>query len=501
MKKELSQSILLAAQNPYRLSLKASVAGLLCNEGDIESSYRTLLECLLVNPFFIPAQLALAINRLLAKKYDMAFMEFEQTLRLDPGNMTALWGKAITLCLVGRQQQALDLLMDMASHNEMEEVAQGLLKKYFLLDQSSSLSHRSVFDAYHSTLSENRSRTAYDLLKDLGSNVESARLKLILVDFLIGRGERKTARRIMEKLLDNYPAYPDLLYKLAKMYNAEGAQDKARELLQTIADANPIYSDTDKIMNGTPSSYSKPEDRTFLEELNAWCKEVIKNTGIKEAGLKDAPANINLSQTTEIVIPIQPVEEIIDTKDTKELSKEDISELIIQENTPVVIDEPEPSLEFQQVHLERTRRILEEAKKMLEQTKITPPPKELPLFEAETPRRETVKAETPEPKIINLFDQENSIASLEAPQPKLSEPELILHTTLTVDSIPTEIKESPMMYEFETSPKRIVLQTSDEEPEMSEKRAWSLLKDGQAEEAFLMFSKLIRKEQGRATTE
>lgn len=58
-----------------------------------------------------------------------------------------------------------------------------------------------------------------------------------------------------------------------------------------------------------------------------------------------------------------------------------------------------------------------------------------------------------------------------------------------------------MAYEFETAPKRIVLQTSDEEPEMSENRAWSLLKDGEAEEAFLMFSKLIRKEQGRAATE
>lgn len=491
---------MLAAQNPYRLSLKASVAGLLCSEGEIEESYKILLECLLVNPSFIPAQLTLAVNRLLSKKYDDALMEFEQTLRLDPGNLTALWGKTITLCLIGRQQQALDLLMDMSSHNEMEQVAQGLLKKFFSLSESSSLSHRSVFDAYQSTLSENRSRTAYDLLKDLGSNVESARLKLILVDFLVGRGERKTAKRIMEKLLDNYPAYPDLLYKLSKMHNSESAPDKARELLQTIADANPVYPDPDGIMNGIVSSYTMPEDHSDLEGLHSWCKDVIKTAGKAEAGSKEIDQQSGLSQAIEVeqqVIAEQPETSnapIIEEKkpETKMMDKEEAQEFISQDIPPAKLDEPEPSPEFQQLHLERTRRILEEAKKMLEQTKIVPPADELPLFEAEPPKAETVEPGAQEPEKINLFDQENTIANLEAPEPKLPEPEPIADA---------ESKEPQLIYEFEAAPKRIVLQTSDEEPEMSENRAWSLLKDGEAEEAFLMFSKLIRKEQGRAATE
>lgn len=492
--------MMLAAQNPYRLSLKASVAGLLCSEGEIEASYKILLECLLVNPSFIPAQLTLAVNRLLAKKLDDALMEFEQTLRLDPGNLTALWGKAITLCLVGRQQQALDLLMDMSSHPEMEEVAQGLLKRFFSLDESSSLSHRSVFDTYQSTLSENRSRTAYDLLKDLGSNIESARLKLILVDFLVGRGERKTAKRIMEKLLDNYPAYPDLLYKLAKMHNYEGSPDKAKELLQTIADANPSYPDFDGIMNGTVSSYTMPEDHSDLEGLHAWCKDVIKAAGMAEAGLKEKVQQSGLSLAIEAeqqVIAEQPETSnvpITEEKkpETKILDKEEVQEFISKDIPPAKLYEPEPSPEFQQIQLERTRRILEEAKKMLEQTKIAPPAEELPLFEAESLKTETVEFGAQEPERINLFDQENTIANLEAPEPKLPEPEPIEDA---------KSKEPQLIYEFETPPKRIVLQTSDEEPEMSENRAWSLLKDGEAEEAFLMFSKLIRKEQGRAATE
>ena len=49
---------------------------------------------------------------------------------------------------------------------------------------------------------------------------------------------------------------------------------------------------------------------------------------------------------------------------------------------------------------------------------------------------------------------------------------------------------------IEGGPKRIVLPTSDLEPELSESRAWSMLRDGEAEEAFLMFSKLLRKEAG-----
>lgn len=494
---------MLAAQNPYRLSLKASVAGLLCSEGETEASYKILLECLLVNPSFIPAQLTLAVNRLLAKKHDDALMEFEQTLRLDPGNLIALWGKAITLCLVGRHQQALDLLMDMSSHVEMEEVAQGLLKRFFSLSESSSLSHRSVFDAYQSTLSDNRSRTAYDLLKDLGSNVESARLKLILVDFLVGRGERKTARRVMEKLLDNYPTYPDLLYKLAKMHNSESLQDKAREFLQTIADTNPLYTDTDCIMENVYSSYSMPEDYPDLEGLHAWCKEIIKASGMAEAGLKEKDQQSVLSQAIEVeqsVLAEQKQEsakietppEAEKSQDTKILDKEEAQEFISKDIPPAKLDEPEPSPEFQQLQLERTRRILEEAKKMLEQTKIAPPADELPLFEAETPKVETAQTNLPEPEKTNLFDQENTIAKLEAPEPKLPEPEQIADA---------ESKEPHLIYEFETAPKRIVLQTSDEEPEMSENRAWSLLKDGEAEEAFLMFSKLIRKEQGRAATE
>lgn len=493
--------MMLAAQNPYRLSLKASVAGLLCSEGEIEASYKILLECLLVNPSFIPAQLTLAVNRLLAKKYDASLMEFEQTLRLDPGNLTALWGKAINLCFVGRQQQALDLLMDMSSHSEMEQVAQGLLKRFFSLSESSSLSHRSVFDAYQSTLSENRSRTAYDLLKDLGSNVESARLKLILVDFLVGRGERKTARRVMEKLLDNYPSYPDLLYKLAKMLKAEGLPEKANELLQTLTDANPTYSDSDGILENVFSSYSMPDDYPDLEGLNSWCIEVIKNTGLLEAGIKEKDQPSSLSQAIEAerqVIAEQseiPLTPAIEEKnpETKILEMEEFHEIIFKDSPPAKLDEPEPSPEFQQIQLERTRRILEEAKKMLEQTKIVPPAEELPLFEAEAPKTEPSAYTSPsEPERINLFDQEKTITSYEAPEPKLPEIE---------QTGEPKAQEPQMAYEFETAPKRIVLQTSDEEPEMSENRAWSLLKDGEAEEAFLMFSKLIRKEQGRAATE
>jgi hypothetical protein len=37
-----------------------------------------------------------------------------------------------------------------------------------------------------------------------------------------------------------------------------------------------------------------------------------------------------------------------------------------------------------------------------------------------------------------------------------------------------------------------VLPTSDEAPQITPERAWQLLRAGEAEEAFMMFSKLIR---------
>ncbi|NTU61354.1 MAG: hypothetical protein HGA95_03385 [Caldiserica bacterium] len=55
-------------------------------------------------------------------------------------------------------------------------------------------------------------------------------------------------------------------------------------------------------------------------------------------------------------------------------------------------------------------------------------------------------------------------------------------STETADELP----------DFEDTPKRIVLPTSDEAPQNTPERAWQLLKAGEAEEAFMMFSKLLK---------
>ncbi|MEN6376622.1 MAG: tetratricopeptide repeat protein, partial [Caldisericales bacterium] len=216
MKSDLQTSVGLTARMPYRLGFKAAVAGVCASESDLDTSYRLLLECLLLNPNFIPAQETIAVNRLLASEPVIALREFKNVLRTNPSSRVGLWGKGLTLCILGRHEDALDIILEMAENQEMSGAGSSLLKRYFGIEETTTLKVSSMVKSFTENLSSNKSKTAFDLIKDIGQSDQSARLKLMLSDLLFSRGERKTAKNLLEKMLDVHPYYPGLLYKLAR---------------------------------------------------------------------------------------------------------------------------------------------------------------------------------------------------------------------------------------------------------------------------------------------
>ncbi|HNW31267.1 MAG TPA: hypothetical protein PL190_03030 [Caldisericia bacterium] len=476
MKSDLQTSVGLTARMPYRLGFKAAVAGVCASEGDLDTSYRLLLECLLLNPNFIPAQETIAVNRLLASEPVIALREFKNVLRTNPSSKVGLWGKGLTLCILGRHEDALDTILEMAENQEMSEAGLGLLKRYFGIEESTTLKVSSVIKSFTENLSSNRSKTAFDLVKDIGQSDQSARLKLILSDLLFSRGERKTAKNLLEKMLDVHPYYPGLLYKLAKTSKSEGEDSQALEFLQTVTDCEPAYPDPDGILSLAQSSFAQPEDIEDLKLLRQWCIDVIKNTCIgfekhEEPQLQpisQQPPEMPISSTNAVEIEkkLEETQSVIPEPQPEETVEAEPQQTLFGEEEP-------PSREYQEKQLERTRKILEEARKMLDQTKhVQEEPQEEILIDQNS--TEEGQQEDVQPSEKNeVF--EATIVELEA---------------RTDEDVPSE----PVI--IEGGPKRIVLPTSDLEPELSESRAWSMLRDGEAEEAFLMFSKLLRKEAG-----
>lgn len=478
MKSDLQTSVGLTARMPYRLGFKAAVAGVCASESDLDTSYRLLLECLLLNPNFIPAQETIAVNRLLASEPVIALREFKNVLRTNPSSRVGLWGKGLALCILGRHEDALDIILEMAENSEMAEAGSSLLKRCFGIEENSTLKVSSVVKSFTENLSTNKSKTAFDLVKDIGQSDQSARLKLMLSDLLFSRGERKTAKNLLEKMLDVHPYYPGLLYKLARTSKSEGEDSQTLEFLQTVADCEPAHPDPDGILSLVQSSFAQPEDIEDLMVLRQWCIDVIKNTCIgvekhEEPQLQaislqpsEEPKNsldpTEAEEKPEEVEPINPES----PQPEKTNDKEEIQKTLFGEEEP-------PSQEYQEKQLERTRKILEEARKMLDQTKHV----------QEEPQGEvgTNQSSTEEGQLENIQSGEEN---------EVFEATIVEMEVRTGEDVPSE----PVI--IEGGPKRIVLPTSDLEPELSESRAWSMLRDGEAEEAFLMFSKLLRKEAG-----
>lgn len=475
MKSDLQTSVGLTARMPYRLGFKAAVAGVCASEGDLETSYKLLLECLLLNPNFIPAQETIAVNRLLASEPAIALREFKNVLHTNPSSRVGLWGKGLTLCILGKHEDALDTILEMAENQEMSGAGLGLLKKYFGIEESTTLKVSSVVKSFTENLSSNRSKTAFDLIKDIGQSDQSARLKLILSDFLFSRGERKTAKSLLEKMLDVHPYYPGLLYKLAKTSKSEGEDSQALEFLQTVADCEPAHPDPDGISSLVQSSFAQPEDIEDLRVLRQWCIDVIKNTciGVEKheepqlQAISQQPPEVPISSADAIEIEkkFEEAQPVIPEPQPEETVEAEPQQTLFGEEEP-------PSREYQEKQLERTRKILEEARKMLDQTKHV----------QEEPRGEVGANQNPAEEEQKDAQSREKNEVFEA---------TIVELEVRIDE---DIPSEPVI--IEGGPKRIVLPTSDLEPELSESRAWSMLRDGEAEEAFLMFSKLLRKEAG-----
>ena len=464
MRADLKTSINLAAQAPYKLAFKTNVAGYALSEGDIDSSYKLLLETLLINPAFLPAQETIAVNRFVAKDFTCALKEFEQILRIDPDSKIGIWGKTLTLCRTGLQKEALDGLLEMSEDPLMSDVSSKILLKFFGIGPDSSISGTSIYNNLTTQIHDGKSKTAFDLLNVIGDSKEGARLKLVLVDALICRGERKTALIVMDKLLDTHPNYPGLLYKLAQTLMREGAFEQAKEHLQMLVDTNPIFHDSENLFADVVSAYADEIDKTELMELKNWLIDVLRDF-ITPKTLQEIA-----KETPKEPEPVKQPESSIVTETKQE-------EVFRFETKPVDAkwEADEPSQEFQTRHLERTRKILEEAKKILEETRHPEKQQEVIFFKEPTP---------PEEQRLDKEDQPS--------QTLFKEP------ALEPDFKIIDPKEEPLLeiepVIIDAGPKRIVLPTSDEEPEPNIDRAWDLLSSGEAEEALMMFSKLIRAE-------
>ncbi|MEN6377409.1 MAG: hypothetical protein ABFD23_05435, partial [Caldisericales bacterium] len=267
--------------------------------------------------------------------------------------------------------------------------------------------------------------------------------------------------------------------KLARTSKSEGEDSQTLEFLQMVADCEPAYPDPDGILSLVQSSFAQPEDIEDLRVLRQWCIDVIKNTciGVEKheepqlqpisQQLPEAP--ISSADATEIEKKLEETQPAIsqDTPQPEETAeKEKTQQTLFGEEEP-------PSQEYQEKQLERTRKILEEARKMLDQTKHV----------QEEPQGEvgTNQSSTEEGQLEDIQSGEEN---------EVFEATIVELEVRTDEDVPSE----PVI--IEGGPKRIVLPTSDLEPELSESRAWSMLRDGEAEEAFLMFSKLLRKEAG-----
>ena len=524
MMENLDKQIQLASQTPYKLAFKTSVAGSAASVGQLDTSLKLVLEVLLVNPTFIPANEVLAVNRLIDGDFEMAFAEFENLIRIDPSSKLGNFGKTTLLCITGHQQDALNGLLEMSEDSQFEQAGHYLLQRLLGLAPEAYL-HGSLFKKLSCAVMEGKTKTAHDLLTDISNTPVTPRLQIVLADFLVARGEKKSAKKILEQLSDAHPFYPSMLYSLGKLELAEPNKSKASELFQLLLDVDPIFNDVDKILSNEKSIYSEPTELNELSDLRQWCLEVIKRVAMAQKPVftpeieHDSPDSDENTENEEDIRIMEP--EIVDTPGEELPQIEEVPvverhhELVMEpQRTPEKMLEPlitkitndeEPDKATEEIQLTRTRKILEQAKIILDQTRV----------EVDKQREEQLKqeliaeanAELERQRHIEeikeeeydgptLFDFGKTIPVSQPLNEQIEQPISLEPMTQLEDSYNLDEAVEPVYQElpdFADTPRRIVLPTSDEAPQNTPERAWQLLKAGEAEEAFMMFSKLLKR--------
>lgn len=524
MMENLDKQIQLASQAPYKLAFKSSVAGSAASVGRQDDSLRLVMEVLLINPAFIPANEVLAVNRLLDGDLDMAVAEFENLVRIDPSSKLGNYGKTTLLCMTGHQQDALNGLLEMTEDGQFEEAGHYLLQRLLGLSPESYL-HGSLFRKLSNAVKEGKAKTAHDLLTDISNTPVTPRLQIVLADFLVARGEKKSAKKILEQLSDTHPFYPAMLYRLGKLELSESNKSKSSEFFQLLLDTDPIFNDADKILCNEKSIYSEPSELSELSDLRQWCLEVIKRVAmaqkpmftpeIEQIQLKKDD-NSEDTSIVEIVEPerVERPEETLPTIEDVPIVERHHELTMEPQRVPDKPAEPlitrisndeEPDKATEELQLSRTRKILEQAKIILDQTRVeVDKQREEQLkqeliaeaqAELERQRRiEEIKEEEYDGPTLFDFDKQapSSKMSTESSEQLIS----LEQIPQMGDSFGNEGASEPVVDEFPEyveTPRRIVLPTSDEAPQNTPERAWQLLKAGEAEEAFMMFSKLLKR--------
>ncbi len=526
------------------MSLKTVVAGAALSQGETATSYKLLLECLMLFPSYIPAQELLAVNRLLSSDFESSADEFDQLLRIDPDSKLGLWGKTLLAVKRGNTGSAIDGLIEMSQDTRVGEVSREILGAILGVDPHNI--EEAGFVAKARKIQSERSKTAHDMLSELGSDTENARLKIILARHLVDRGERVNAMKILIRMTDAYPHYPNLLYTISKILRFEGRLDEARPFLQAAFEACPTTPDPEGFFKDYTSPYTHTDDFEGIFDLKDWCETVLVQFATSEVAAKierklpltkiapdkqkEAPTKQEQKLEEGEAKP-QEISEVSEVSDkepaTQPIESKQATEATKPEPTPPKTTTAKSLTpeDIETHQLEKARQILEEARRILDQTKKAEEgkPKEVDsLIDQRLDTKPHVAQPTQEPadegvKLAQPTKESEEEHALETEQPVFmpdshdEEPEF-------PDIMPTredglveelterkEIAEEPEQTEFEDTsdkefmeepPKRIVLPTTEEETESDESVAWALLKEGNAEEALYLFSKLIRAERG-----
>jgi len=486
--KELQSSIKVAERSPYRLSLKVIVSGSAMSQGDLDTSYKLLMECLTFLPGYLPAQRLMAVNRLLAKEYPLSLQEFDHLLLLNPSSKIGLFGTSLLLCLTGKENLAIESLLELSSDNTFREISNKLLSKLTSDDSTDS----SKFQSSTSKIKLEHKKTAHDMLDDLGSGSKNIRLKLVLAGQLIDRGEKKTALGILTRLMDSYPNYPELLALLAKMLVSNGETKSANSLLQSIMDFQPTFKFADDTTGELEYKYGSEEDLPALSELDSWCESVLIQFAKQQVmpALFEHTNNQQIEPVKSKLIIEEPVAKKpeISSLETKEETKK--PEPTTAEPSISTPESKKTDIENVEAHqLKRARNILEQARKILDQTKKIESQKSI---EEET-ITETSQQPEKKPKIVEEVLPTIEFESVPTREDiNISGDETVSTQEPEIEIAEDFAQEEETIFE-ENIPQRVVLPTSEAENEYTEDSAWSLLKEGSAEEAFFIFSKLVRK--------
>ncbi len=476
--KELQSSIKVAERSPYRLSLKVIVSGSAMSQGDLDTSYKLLMECLTFLPGYLPAQRLMAVNRLLAKEYPLSLQEFDHLLLLNPSSKIGLFGTSLLLCLTGKENLAIESLLELSNDNTFREISNKLLSKL----TSDNSTDSSKFQSSTSKIKLEHKKTAHDMLDELGSGSKNIRLKLVLANQLKDRGEKKTSLGILTRLRDSYPNYPELLFLLANIFSSSGETKSADSLLQNIMDFQPTFKFAEGQTDGLEYRYGDEEDLPSLVELDSWCESLL----IQFARQQIIP-ELSSSEHKNIQ-KIEPIKEKPTTEKSETAPLEQPEEEI-EKPEPATTESKKTDIEDAEAHqLKRARNILEQARKILDQTKKIENQKKI---EQASTVEETEEPEN-KPKII-----EEVLPTIEFESVPIRE-EINFSGNETISTQEPEIETTEDFTQEETIfeeniPQRVVLPTSEAESEYTEDSAWSLLKEGSAEEAFFVFSKLVRK--------